>query len=1336
MAPKKGHGAKPAAKGLGKPSDSDHIVFTNNPNGGKVKNDQEQQGPPRPDTRKIIGGASWTGKLPVNLLSEHCQREKWNKPDYSMRRVAGGAYRSSVALSKTDPKTRETTAISSFELPESHATLANQESALEARHFAATYALFRVASMKNIHMTLPPTYRDLWKGPFQELKKEDIKEKREWKYDADPFAADAKRKEIRVDIEKRKAEQEKKAAAAEKAGFETPQLHAQSDRLWSRAPRVELGQNLRSEIEGIVRRDAAWNQHESASPKANSNELVGELKKLGFRESHIREAAEYCSTVQEAIEWLLIHIPEDDLPKWALPQGYSAGISLASGDLVNDAKMKQLTRGGYSADLCAQALRDNNGNERAALEALQSSLVPPLTASTGADESNLEVWSEELMALEAIYGDNYKSSDSESCSVALEPVSGHLVTLHIGWPSGGYPASAVPLLAVDIPALPAYIRLSATRQTLNYAWESLLGDQMIYSLIEHIQSTLPSVIDNPGRLVDLEMQNTTFDLTKLQLGPSELTKRARKPPASNRRLYLDNRTNEEINAAWKARQGTPAQRKMNASRNALPAWNKRGAIVEAVTGRQVTLITGDTGSGKSTQSVQFIIDDAIEKGKGSTVNILCTQPRRVAALALSDRVAEERCSAEGEEVGYIIRGASKVSPTTKITFLTTGVLLRQLQLSKSPQEALKGISHVFIDEVHERSLDTDFLLALLKNALSKLPKLSLVLMSATVDPDTFIKYFGGNSRVGRVHIEGRTFPVTDYYLDDVLRLTGGTNVRPQTETDEEGELDVGKAIQSLGMGINHGFIASLVEMIDVELGADPGAILIFLPGVLDIDRCLRSIKQLDNMYAFPLHASLLPSEQKKVFPPAPKGLRKVICSTNVAETSVTIPDVVAVIDTGRVKETTYDVSSSIVRLQEVWASKAACKQRRGRAGRVQSGTCYKLFTRNVESSMRPLSDPEVKRVPLEQLCLSVKATTPNHDVADFLGNMMSPPDSSTVSKALGTLHRVGALENGLLTGLGTCMAMIPADLRCAKLIIYGTIFGCLEACLTIGAILTNKSPFVSPRDKRQEADEARRTFPRADGDLLLDRAAFDEWKEQSSDMTFREARSWTEARFLSHQTLRDIDSNRQQLLDALKEATLVATTYQSRTSFDQHPTLNTNNTNTQLLRALIAGALTPNLAEIKFPEKKYMQSMSGAKELDPEAKTIKYFSEDHSRLFSHPSSVLFDAQSYTGGAMYISYFTKMATSKTFVRELTPVNAYGVLLFGGKINVDTTGAGLVVDGWLRMRGWARIGVLVGRLRKLLDVELSRRIDEREDARGMNKEVVDVVRRLVELNGQDA
>jgi HrpA-like RNA helicase len=445
---------------------------------------------------------------------------------------------------------------------------------------------------------------------------------------------------------------------------------------------------------------------------------------------------------------------------------------------------------------------------------------------------------------------------------------------------------------------------------------------------------------------------------------------------------------------------------------------------------------------------------------------------------------------------------------------------------------------------------------------------------------------------------------------------------------------------------------------------------------------------------------------------------------------------VAVIDTGRVKETSFDPQSNMVKLEEVWASKAACKQRRGRAGRVRAGKCYKLFTRNAEDRMAERPLPEIRRTPLEQLCLAVKAMGIS-DVPSFLSNALTAPDSFAVEGAIGLLSRMGALEDGKLTALGRHLAMIPADLRCSKLLVYGTIFGCLEPCLTIAAALTVRSPFVSPQGKRDEAKAIKATFGQGYGDLIADLRAYEQYLNLRQKVSHKDMRMWCEDSFLSVNTLNDITSNRSQYLSSLKEIGLVPLTYASSTSSSSP--LNAHASSTALTTALIAASFYPQSARIQFPEKKYTATSTGAIAQDPEARTIKYFiptpsEERDERVFMHPSSTLFDAQSFPGNACFMSYFEKVATTKVFIRNVTPYNAYTALMFCGSIMLDTMGRGLVLDEDTRLRGWARIGALVNRLRILLDEVLAKKIEDPAlDVSG--NDVVAAVRKLVEFDGLD-
>ncbi|KAG5979395.1 hypothetical protein E4U55_005203 [Claviceps digitariae] len=1357
--------------------------------------------PPKPTVKQIIGGSSWTGKLPVNLLSEYCQKQKWERPEYDTRKTPDG-FSVWVTLSAKDLKTQQLTKLDPFKIPASHKHLLLRETALEAKHAAATYALFRVCSMQNKHMVLPPDHKSLWKD-FQVLKKEDVKEGRASLYDADPFKALQERQEAKAAAEKKRKDLEQaKAKAKEMPGAAGLVLMSNSNggdakstfnpmKGWTTAPKVEMGRQTRVQLEGLLRKGISWNPHGVRMPKKQKDSIVSDLAKLGFRKNHVVEAVEYCKDREETLEWLLIHVPEDDLPRWAMPESYSAGVSFGSTNLKREGIIKSLSGTGYSVELCTRILDDNGGDESKAAEALQSLLTASTstansttaTTTTKDDETSdsldfldmgspEEQWNEEVSSLEAMYGEGFRRDSTDCISIKLDAVknaqsgqNGDQVEtyLQVRKPSS-YPKH---LIIAIIAKLPSYIKLSVVRQALAYMEASLRDEPMkIYLVLDWIQQHINGIIENPGNLVDISAvssaasENRGVDQDQRK-GPGRRTRQLR--PIQ---WTPDPMSKEK----WLQRQDSPSWQKMLAKREKLPAWQMREEIVNTVRDNHVIIISGETGSGKSTQSVQFILDDLYSKELGSCANMIVTQPRRISALGLADRVAEERCSRVGEEVGYTIRGESRRSKDTKITFVTTGVLLRRLQTSGGQVDdvvaSLADVSHVIIDEVHERSLDTDFLLNLIREVMRRdRDMLKLILMSATLDAATFKGYFASEGlRVGAVEIAGRTYPVDDYYLDDVIRMTGFNAV----ETADAGgggdgfitDESMGKIIQKLGHRINYNLIAEAVKAIDYELSYEKktGGILIFLPGVGEINHACHYLRSINSLHVLPLHASLETREQKRVFSSPPPGKRKVVVATNVAETSITIDDIVVVIDSGKVKETSFDASNNMRRLEETWASRAACKQRRGRAGRVQEGKCFKLYTQRLEQQMAERPEPEIRRVPLEQLCLSVRAMG-MRDVARFLGRSPTPPEAKAIEGAIKLLRRMGALDGDELTAMGQQLAMLPADLRCGKLMVYGAIFGCLDDCVTIAAILSTRSPFVSPPDKRDESRQARLRFSSGDGDLMTDLEAFHAWdammmRDGGGPPQRRQARSFCDEHFLSYQTLTDISNTRSQYYEALMELGIASSRSPdsssfSSTSFPPPSSFSSSSSssslpvdalrrrrprNIQLIRALIASAFTPQIARIQYPDKKYASSMSGAMELDPEAKSIKYFNQENGRVFVHPASTVFDSQGFSGNAAYMSYFSIISTSKIFIRDLTPFNVFTLLLFSGPIELDTMGRGLLVDGWLRLRGWARIGVLVARLRGMVDDLIAQKVENPEVDLG-EEAVIKMVVKLIELNGLD-
>lgn len=856
----------------GKKTDNPAKDDANDKGKGKAKSapDQPEDAPKKPDTRTLIGGASWTGKLPVNMLSEHCQKQKWDKPEYTMvvwspirlnvsrlihlqTKVKGG-FVSHVILKATNTKTRESISLPPIRLPVDQQELAVQPTALEARHFAATYTLYRIANMKNIHMMMPPTYRDLWKGPFADMKKDDVKSGKGWMYEADPFVAHKEREQAKAEADKKRDEAAKlreKEKNQSTGGVGGPSSGGGNImRGWTRVPKIDMGKRIRAEIERLIRRDAVWNPHSVNVSLAQRSALIDEITKLGFRKSHVEEAAEICKDREEILEWLLIHVPEDDLPSWSLPEGYTAGISMASGNLKREAALKRLAATGYAVELCEEALDSFSGDEAKAASLLQARLLgddelaEQLSNTVIADADEEDFWAEEQVILASIYDERYSTDGADQCQIRLEVSDGTKTEfiLNSRKPAGLYP-NVLPIISINA-KIPAYIRLSIIRQALNHARESFIGEQMIFNIVDWLEHEIPAIITNPGRLTDVSSAISAADTGVHAEEVKQKEKRHRRARPVN--LRPGSPVSQRMLEQWRAKRNSSEQQRMLRAREKLPAWQLQEDIVDAVDQYQVVIISGETGSGKSTQSVQFILDDMIQRQLGEAANIVCTQPRRISALGLADRVADERCTAVGDEVGYSIRGESRQKPgVTKLTFMTTGVLLRRLQTSGGTPDdvvaCLADITHVVVDEVHERSLDTDFLLVLLRDVLKKRKDLRVILMSATLDAEVFANYFEpAVGKVGMIEIQGRTHPVTDYYVDDVIRMSGfnGHSADEDWE-DEESQKNIGGTLRSIGMRINYDLIAQTVHFIDAQLGAQDGAILIFLPGTMEIDRTLQ-----------------------------------------------------------------------------------------------------------------------------------------------------------------------------------------------------------------------------------------------------------------------------------------------------------------------------------------------------------------------------------------------------------------------------------------------------------------------------------------------------------------
>lgn len=546
-----------------------------------------------------------------------------------------------VILKWKNLKTQELVQLQPFKLPITHKHLAAKPTALEARHFAATYGLFRVCSMRNIHMMLPPDYRDLWKGEFEVLKKEDVKEGRGWMYEADPFAALREREDAKILHEKKRVEREK---AKEKA-LNTPggpggsNLALRSNgsggtgagahnihRGWARVPKIEMGKRTRTNVENLIRRYAIWNPNDVKMSQFQKHSIVNEFKNLEFRQSHIEEAVEECKDREETLEWLLIHVPEDDLPRWALPEGYVAGISMASSDLKREGAIKRLAEAGYALDLCKQMF-DAKGDEGKAAVALQQILVssgqdneaPQDEESWDAEESKEAsegIWEEEMTSLQSVFGDKFSRQSKDVCRVDFKPANRgrnpevHPVIQIRRTPE--YPQKT-PVVSVYA-ALPAYIRLSITKQALNHAADNLLGEQMCFFLIDWVEQHLYGIVERPGKLREVSAAAST--VSEVRPVHRKRQKIARHPRPIN--WSPNSRSKDD----WIRRETDPKLQSRIQQRKTLPAWEMREIIIDTVNSHQVTIISGETGSGKSTQLAQFILDDLYQNSLGDSVKIM------------------------------------------------------------------------------------------------------------------------------------------------------------------------------------------------------------------------------------------------------------------------------------------------------------------------------------------------------------------------------------------------------------------------------------------------------------------------------------------------------------------------------------------------------------------------------------------------------------------------------------------------------------------------------------------------------------------------------------------
>ncbi|ULU01767.1 hypothetical protein L3Y34_001812 [Caenorhabditis briggsae] len=530
-------------------------------------------------------------------------------------------------------------------------------------------------------------------------------------------------------------------------------------------------------------------------------------------------------------------------------------------------------------------------------------------------------------------------------------------------------------------------------------------------------------------------------------------------------------------------------------REYLPVFACRQKMMNVIRENNVVIIVGETGSGKTTQLAQYLLED----GFGEAGLIGCTQPRRVAAMSVARRVADEMGVELGQDVGYAIRFEDCTSEKTIIKYMTDGILLRECL----GDGTLDQYSAIIMDEAHERSLNTDVLFGLLREVVAKRSDLKLIVTSATMDADKFADFFGGNCPT--FTIPGRTFPVELFHA----------------RTPVEDYVD-----------------AAVKQAVTIHLGAMDGDILIFMPGQEDIECTCEMIKEklgeLDEappLAVLPIYSQLPSDLQAKIFQRAPGGMRKAIVATNIAETSLTVDGILFVIDPGFCKMKVYNPRIGMDALSIFPVSQASANQRAGRAGRTGPGQCYRLYTeRQFKDELLRSTVPEIQRTNLANVVLLLKSLNVD-DLLKF--HFMDAPPQDNMLNSMYQLWTLGALDNtGQLTPMGRKMVEFPLDPTLSKMLIVSAEMGCSDEVLTIVSMLSVPAIFFRPKGREEEADAKKEKFQVPESDHLTFLNVYLQWREH------KYSAKWCADNYLHVKALKKVREVRAQLKEIMQDLKL------------------------------------------------------------------------------------------------------------------------------------------------------------------------------------------------------
>ena len=1086
----------------------------------------------------------------------------------------------------------------------------------------------------------------------------------------------------------------------------------------------------------------------------------------------------------EALSWLVLNVAERDLPQqyrsaaadvtFHAGGGGGADADVLPVEEVLAASLVHLRTFGFDGKTTARALADAGNEEDRAARLLMQSLLPEDLCAVEADGSRAEELQDEVESLCAIYPDVVRVVSSTCWQLEFDALP--LPSVHAAYfrdaaqltevfavvtvqaAGTAYP-DGPPLVFVQIPALHAEICRQLTERLVRDVVVPGVGDVIGFGIHAWMTDELASGETWEGMdLKILEEEARVTNAISFREAPKKQEKAPEAPSGAKgkggkggkgkgrRSGFVDAQRDANMNLKFFERTPAPKANPTPAiakQRAGLPAAAHRDEIVRLLNdeGHQVLVISGETGCGKTTQVPQYLLE------ADPLASVVCTQPRRISAMSVAERVAVERGEKLGGTVGYQIRLENKRSARTRLLFCTTGVLLRKL----IGDADLDEVSHVVVDEVHERGLDSDFLLIILRDLLRRRPTLKCILMSATVNADLFSNYFDGAPVLA---MKGRTFPVQEIFLEDIYestgymleadspfalrekkkkggkgagggrsalaRFEGGKHAAEAQQMMDDMEFQrkaeaLAQEYRSRGKDLSPGTISSLLltdeGQVNMDLLAETvahidatyppgGAILIFMTGLAEISSLYQALTVDERQFPakrfriLALHSSLSSDDQRGVFARPPAGVRKVVIATNIAETSITIDDVVYVIDTGKCKENHYDPSSRMPSLKETWISRANARQRQGRAGRVQPGICFKTYTEERQMKMPPFQRAEILRSPLEGLILQIHSLG-LAPVETFLARAIEPPPASAIKGAHDALIEAGALtkDGGSLTALGIHLASLPVSVKLGKMLIYACIFRCLDPVLTIASALAYKSPFASPIDRKKEASAAHRKLRYGASDHLTIWRAYREWERSSNQ------RKLCHDRFLSFATLVQMRDYKRQFVELLRQIRFLPA--DCRSASDER--FNAHAHQPKIVLAVLLGGLAPNFLRIFKPKR------PPASPQPPQLKTVA-----GGDVVLHPSSTISDEVDLPTNVLM--YHELVRTSRVFARDASAVSPCAMLLMGGgRLEVDHENGtiSLVLDlrharfdfAASRVRG----AVLIAKLRGALDDLLRQKVD---------------------------